>query len=88
MKEEKPYTEEYADGWFYRSFTEETAKSEMVWHRDREDRIIEAVQPTDWLLQMEDSLPVSIEGQIFVPMGAWHRAIKGTGELKIRIKKL
>jgi hypothetical protein len=84
----KPYKEEFIDGWFYRTFTEETAKSEMVWHRDREDRLVEAVVPTDWLIQMEDSLQVPIKGQIFVPMGAWHRAIKGSGELKIRIKKL
>lgn len=85
---DKPYKEEYLDGWFYRVFTEETAKLEMVWHRDREDRLIEPVEVTDWLFQIENQLPVPIEGQLFVPMGAWHRAIKGTGELKIRIKKL
>lgn len=88
MNNDKPYEEKYIDGWFYRTFTEETAKYEMVWHRDREDRIIEVVEPTDWLFQIEDKLPIPIEGQIFVPMGIWHRAIKGTKELKIRIKKL
>lgn len=87
-QEKKPYTEKHIDGWYYRTFTEETAKSEMVWHRDREDRIIEAVEPTDWLFQTENSLPVPIEGQIFIPLGTWHRAIKGSGELKIRIRKL
>jgi hypothetical protein len=84
----KPYKEELIDNWFYRTFDEATAKSEMVWHRDREDRIIEPVEPTDWLFQIENQLPVPIEGQLFVPMGCWHRAIKGTGNLKIRIKKL
>jgi hypothetical protein len=85
---DKPYKEEYFDGWFYRTFTEETAKSEMVWHRDREDRLIEPVEATDWLFQIENELPIPIEGQLFVPMGVWHRAVKGSGELKIRIKKL
>ncbi len=84
----KPYTEKCIDGWFYRTFTEETAKQEMVWHRDREDRIIEPVEDTNWLSQMENQLPIPIKEQIFVPMGSWHRAIKGSGELKIRIKKL
>lgn len=88
MEDYKPYEEKYIDGWFYRTFTEETAKSEMVWHRDREDRIIEPLEPTDWLFQIENKLPVPIEKQLFVPMGIWHRAIKGSGELKIKIKKL
>jgi hypothetical protein len=83
-----PYKEEYIDGWYYRTFTEETAKSEMVWHRDREDRLVEAVESTDWLIQIENNLPIPLEGQIYIPMGVWHRAIKGTGNLKIKIKKL
>jgi hypothetical protein len=31
---------------------------------------------------------MKIEGQIHISRGEWHRAIKGTGDLKIRIKKL
>jgi hypothetical protein len=88
MNNNKPYVEEYVDGWFYRIFTEDTAKSEMVWHRDRENRILEPVEHTNWMFQMENCLPIPIEGQLYVPMGVWHRAIKGDGVLKIRIKKL
>lgn len=83
-----PYKEQKLEDWYYRTFDENTASSEMVWHRDREDRVVEPVEPTDWLFQMENELPVPIQGQLYVPMGKWHRAIKGTGELKLRIKKL
>ena len=88
MNQERPYTEVQETEWYYREFSEEVGSHEMVWHRDREDRIVEPVEPTDWMFQTENELPVKIEGQLFVPKGSWHRAIKGTGTLKIRIKKL
>ena len=84
----KPYTEEKIGDWFYRTFTADSAIHEMVWHRDREDRIVEPIGTTDWKIQLENNLPQLIQGQIFVPKGEWHRAIKGTGDLKIKIKKL
>lgn len=86
--EARPYTETYNEGWYERVFEADVESGEMRWHRDREDRIVEPVEPTDWLMQMENELPIPIKGQIFVPKGQWHRAIKGTGDLKIRIKKL
>jgi hypothetical protein len=83
-----PYTEKFNDGWFERIFKTEVESGEMRWHRDQEDRIVEPLETTDWLFQRENELPIKIEGQIFVPKGQWHRAIKGTGDLKIKIKKL
>lgn len=86
--EERPYSELYNEGWYERVFKSDVESGELVWHRDREDRIVEALEPTDWLFQRENELPIKIEGQIFIPMGQWHRTIKGTGDLKIRVKKL
>ncbi len=86
--QERPYKETYTDGWYERVFEADVESGEMRWHRDREDRLVEPVEPTDWMFQMENELPVKIEGQLFVPKGHWHRAIKGTGDLRIRIKKL
>jgi hypothetical protein len=83
-----PYKEEYSEGWYERVFKNDVETGELVWHRDREDRIVEAIEPTDWMFQRENELPIKIEGQIFIPMGQWHRTIKGTGDLKIRVKKL
>ena len=40
------------------------------------------------MFQRDSELPIRIEGQIHIPKGEWHRAIKGTGDLKIKIKKL
>ncbi len=83
-----PYKEKFVGGWYERIFKANVESKEMVWHRDLEDRIVEPLEPTDWLIQIENELPTKIEGSFFIPKGQWHRAIKGTGDLKIKIKKL
>ena len=84
-----PYIEtKIGDNTFIREFRQDTDSGEFMWHRDREDRIIEPVDETDWMLQIDDELPMKIEGEVFIPMGVYHRLIKGTGDLRIRLKKL
>ena len=73
---------------FIRTFAQETDSGEFTWHRDRESRIIESVEPTDWKIQLDNELPKTIEGKIFIPMGVYHRLIKGSGDLKINLMKL
>ena len=70
-----------------RIFNNETKPEFFVWHRDREDRIIESIGETDWKIQLDDELPKIIQGEVFIPMGVYHRVIKGTGDLKIRLQK-
>ena len=76
-----------SDNTFIREFKQDTDSGEMVWHRDREDRIIESIGETDWKIQLDDELPKVIKGEIFIPMGVYHRVIKGTGDLKIKLIK-
>lgn len=73
---------------FIREFNQDTDSGEFMWHRDREDRIIESLDDTDWLFQIDNELPKKIQGQIFIPKGIYHRLIKGTGNLQIRLHKL
>ena len=83
-----PYKEtKISDNTFIREFDQETDSGEFMWHRDREDRIIESIEPTDWKIQLDNELPKVIEGNIFIPMGVYHRLIKGTGDLKIKLIK-
>jgi hypothetical protein len=77
-----------SDNIFIREFSQDTDSGEMMWHRDREDRIIESIGDTDWMIQLDDELPKKIEGEVFIPMGIYHRLIKGTGDLKIKLQKL
>lgn len=84
-----PFKEEKLDSnIFIREFSQDTNSSEFLWHRDKEDRIIEPLEVTDWLFQLDDKLPQKIEGQIFIPKEIFHRIIKGNGDLKIKLIKL
>jgi hypothetical protein len=40
------------------------------------------------MIQIDNELPKQIRGEVFIPMGIYHRVIKGTGDLKIKLKKL
>ena len=58
-----------------------------MWHRDRESRIVESIGDTDWMIQIDNELPKVID-KVLIPMGVYHRLIKGSGDLKINLTKL
>ena len=83
-----PYKDlEVTDLYIIREFSENIDPIELLWHRDNEDRIVEIQGETDWKFQLEDNLPTSINKPIFIPRGMYHRVIKGTGNLTIKIFK-
>ena len=84
----KPYTDlEVTDRYIIREFTEDIDPIELMWHRDDEDRTIEVVGETDWQIQLDNSLPILLEGNIFIPRHEWHRVIKGQKNLLVKINK-
>ena len=84
----RPYTDiEVTDEYIIREFNENIDPIELMQHRDDEDRTVEVIGKTDWQLQLENQLPTSINQPIFIPRHEWHRAIKGTGNLKLKIYK-
>ena len=89
MDSGKPYTDiEVTDEYIIREFGDNIDPIELMWHRDDEDRLVEIVDETDWKLQLDNSLPTSLKGRIFIPKHEWHRAIKGTGKLRLKIHKI
>ena len=84
-----PFKEEkISENAFIRTFYQDIESRELQWHRDYEDRIIEPIEETDWKFQLDNELPIKIEGKVFIPKGVYHRIIKGTGDLKIKLEKL
>jgi hypothetical protein len=73
---------------FIRKFEESTDSGDYYWHRDREDRIVESLHLTDWMIQLDNELPKTLNEKVFIPMGMWHRVIKGTGDLEIKLIKI
>lgn len=72
------------DNCIIREFDYSIDEIELKWHRDLEDRYIEVVGHTDWKIQLEDELPKNID-RCFIPKLHWHRLIKGTDTLVIKI---
>jgi len=84
----KPYKDlEITDQYIIREFSDSVDPTELLWHRDNEDRTIEIVGETDWAIQLENKLPTSLNNRIFIARHEWHRVIKGTGKLLLKIYK-
>ena len=84
----KPYTDlEVTDQYIIREFNENIDPIELLWHRDDEDRTIEILEGIDWMIQLDNQLPILLNSHIFIPRHMWHRTIKGTGPLRIKIYK-
>lgn len=71
-----------------RTFTEDTDSGELMWHRDREDRLVEIIDSNGWKYQSDNSLPIEMKkgDKIFIPEGLYHRVIKGSGDLIIKVE--
>lgn len=76
-------TEEYV----IRKFDENVDPIELMWHRDNEHRTLYLQGETNWKIQLENELPTTFIPPIFIPKHKYHRLIKGTGDLILKIYK-
>ena len=82
----RPYSEIKEDGYIIREFSQDTPSYELVWHRDKEDRIVQAINDTDWLFQLDNDIPRRLlKDKLFIPKETYHRLLKGTGDLVVKI---
>jgi quercetin dioxygenase-like cupin family protein len=79
----------YQDDGSVRTFDSSVNSSELVWHRDREDRIVKVLEGKDWYFQFDDQLPFELKygDQFFIEKMTYHRLIKGSTNLKVLIEK-
>lgn len=82
----KPYTDK--DN--IRTFNVDAIDEEFVWHRDKEDRIIEVIEGDGWQFQPENSFPYLLKPGIgfTIRKGEYHRLIKGINNLVVKITKI
>ena len=86
----KPYTEtKISENQFIRIFSSDIPEEELVWHRDREDRVVIPLNINDWQLQFDDQLPIYLKDlkEYTIPKGVFHRVIKGKTPLVIKLIK-
>ena len=85
-----PFTEQrLSTKLFLREFSADVDEMELIWHEDREDRIVSVVEGNGWKFQFDEELPIEMEDgiNITIPKGVIHRVIKGKGPLKIKVFK-
>jgi hypothetical protein len=72
---------------YIREFSDDVDTHELEWHIDKEDRTVEVIENIDWQFQLDNNLPQLLKETIFIPKETYHRVIKGTGNLKVKITK-
>ena len=83
-----PFTEKsVGNNQYIREFNADIDNHELEWHIDREDRTIEVIENKNWQVQLDNNLPTLLKETIFIPKETYHRVIKGTGNLKVKITK-
>lgn len=81
-----PYKEElHSENILTRTFSPSTDSFEFKWHQDREDRLVLFVNENDWFYQLDNELPKKCIGSVFIKSGMWHRVIKGSTLLEVKI---
>ena len=86
----KPYTDEVNGRFKTRIFEANTDSHELVWHRDKADRIVTVLEGTGWFFQMDNNIPIELEeGDILnIPKMEYHRIYKaGSTKLVLEIEE-
>ncbi len=85
-----PFTQKNEDGYIVRTFTHDVESEELTWHYDLHERFVVCEHDTDWQIQFDNGLPKQIKkGEtVHVPPLVYHRVIKGTGDLTVKIKEI
>ena len=85
----KPYKEtSLGNNQYIREFAADADTDELEWHLDREDRIVEVIQDGGWQFQLENELPIPLKNSVFVPKETYHRVLRGSDKLVIKLTKL
>lgn len=85
LHEQVEYTEQIKGDTILRTFSQTLKPHTLKWHVDEQTRLVKSVNETDWQFQFDNEFPESLNREILIPKGVFHRIIKGTGDLTIKI---
>lgn len=85
-----PYSDIQNDDLFIRYFDDQLNDNELIWHRDKRNREVTVLEGMNWKFQYDNSLPfvLNVGDIIRVPAETYHRLIKGTTALSLKIKEI
>ena len=85
-----PFTEEQIDDYiFIRTFSADVDEMDLIWHADKENRVVTVLEGNGWKFQFDEELPIEMTNGLDISIfeGRLHRIIKGNGPLKIKLQK-
>ena len=85
-----PFTEEQVDDYiFIRTFSADVDEMDLIWHADKENRVVTVLEGNGWKFQFDEELPIEMTNGLDISIfeGRLHRIIKGNGPLKIKLQK-
>lgn len=83
-----PYDDKRVDDKkFIRVFEENVDSEELIWHRDKKDRVVRVLEGNSWKLQYDNQLPFEMveNEEYFIEAYQYHRIIKGRNNLVLEI---
>lgn len=89
MSIKNPYCEVKQSNCVLRWFAEDVEEEELIWHKDRKDRVVKVIGGKNWKIQFDNELPINLERnkEYFVPKETYHRIIKGEYNLVLEIEE-
>lgn len=85
----KPYSDVYVDNVIIRSFDLDVDVEELIWHRDKRNRIVTILSGEGWKLQMDNQIPLimNVNSVFIIPKEMYHRILKGKTKLLVQIQE-
>ena len=79
----------YKDKNNIREFSKNINSNKLIWHKDKNNRLVEVLEGKGWKFQLDNELPFELKENniIFIPKDKIHRLIKGNTNLKIKIEE-
>jgi hypothetical protein len=85
-----PFSDSFvSENRFKRVFDEQVDDGELIWHKDRKDRVIYVIESNGWKIQYDNQLPIDLVNgnTYYVEKENYHRVHKGKGNLVIEIQQ-
>ena len=84
-----PYDDKYIDGKIIRTFESFVHEDELIWHRDKKNRLVRVIKGSGWKFQYDNELPKTMDvgDSLYIEKDTYHRLIKGDGTLVLEIKE-
>lgn len=84
-----PFKQDIINNKIVRSFSPDVDEDELKWHQDLKDRKVKIINSGGWQFQTDNNLPSKLSDgdELFIEKFAWHRVIKGHGNLLVEIEE-